>query len=131
MKRHLRYVRAVLAALALLSFSQIISAQEITGAVNGTVKDSNGAAIGGATVTISDADKQVVVRTVTTNEGGDFSAPNLLSGFYDISVEAPNFKDNDNYYSNLTDNFFTPNEFPPCNVNIKATEIMAKTEADQ
>ncbi|MGH6960463.1 MAG: sugar ABC transporter substrate-binding protein [Dongiaceae bacterium] len=46
-------------------------------------------------------------------------------------VEAPNFKDNDNYYSSLTDNFFTPNEFPPCNVNIKATEIMAKTEADQ
>src|SRR5689334_3075536 len=92
MKRHLRYVRAILAALALLSFSQIISAQEITGAMTGTVKDANGAGIAGATVTISDADKQVVVRTVTTNEGGDFSAPNLLSGFYDISVEAPNFK---------------------------------------
>jgi hypothetical protein len=92
MKRHLRYVRAILAALALLSFSQIISAQEITGALNGTVKDSNGAAIAGATVTISDADKQVAVRTVTSNESGEFFAPNLLSGFYDISVEAPNFK---------------------------------------
>jgi ribose transport system substrate-binding protein len=46
-------------------------------------------------------------------------------------VEAGQFKDGDNYYSDLTDNFFTPNEFPPCNVNIKATEIMAKTEADQ
>ena len=92
MKRHLRYVRAILAALALLSFSQIISAQEITGALNGTVKDSNGAAIAGATVTISDADKQVAVRTVTSNEAGEFSAPNLLSAFYDISVEAPNFK---------------------------------------
>src|ERR1051325_11395696 len=80
MKRHLRYVRA------------IISAQEITGALNGTVKDSNGAAIAGATVTISDADKQVAVRTVTSNESGEFFAPNLLSGFYDISVEAPNFK---------------------------------------
>jgi ribose transport system substrate-binding protein len=46
-------------------------------------------------------------------------------------VEAPNFKAGDNYYPDLTDNFFTPNEFPPCNVNIKATEIMAKSEADQ
>ena len=46
-------------------------------------------------------------------------------------VESPNFKAGDNYYPDLTDNFFTPNEFPPCNVNIKATEIMAKSEADQ
>jgi hypothetical protein len=92
MKRHLRYVRAILAALALLSFSQLVSAQEITGVINGTVKDPNGAAIAGATVTLSDADKQVVVRTVTTNDSGEFNAPNLLSAFYDISVEAPNFK---------------------------------------
>src|SRR5262249_12320904 len=92
MKRHLRYVHAILAALALLSFSLIISAQEITGVINGSVKDANGAGISGATVTITDADKQVVVRTVTTNEGGEFNAPTLLVGFYDISVEAPNFK---------------------------------------
>jgi ribose transport system substrate-binding protein len=46
-------------------------------------------------------------------------------------VEAGQFKDNENYYSSLTDNFFTPNEFPPCNVNIKGTDIMAKTEANQ
>src|SRR5215470_12902377 len=30
-------------------------------------------------------------------------------------VEAPNFKAGDNFYPDLTDNFFTPNEFPPCN----------------
>lgn len=46
-------------------------------------------------------------------------------------AEAGQFKDGDNYYSELTDNFFTPNEFPPCNVNIKGTDIMAKSEADQ
>ena len=92
MKRHLLYVRALFAALALLSFSHFAFAQEITGVINGTVKDSNGAAIAGATVTITDADKQVVVRTVTTNDGGEFNAPNLLVGFYDITVEAANFK---------------------------------------
>ena len=46
-------------------------------------------------------------------------------------VEHPDFKANVNYYPELTDNFFTPNEFPPCGVNITATEIMAKTEEDQ
>ena len=92
MKFHLRYVRAVLFAVALLAFAPVTPAQEITGVISGTVKDSNGAAVAGATVTLSDADKQVVVRTVTTNEAGEYTAPNLLVGFYDISVEAPNFK---------------------------------------
>jgi ribose transport system substrate-binding protein len=50
-----------------------------------------------------------------------------------ISVPIPGsdytqLKDNVNYWSNLTDNFFTTNEFPPCGVNITATEIMAKDE---
>lgn len=50
-----------------------------------------------------------------------------------ISVPIPQarydeMKDGANYWSNLTDNFFTVNEFKPCNVNITATEIMAKDE---
>jgi ribose transport system substrate-binding protein len=50
-----------------------------------------------------------------------------------ISIPIPvatheTLKDGVNYWSNLTDNFFTPNEFPPCGVNITATEIMAKDE---
>ena len=31
-----------------------------------------------------------------------------------------------NYWSNLDDNFFTPNEFPPCNVNFTAEQIMTQ-----
>jgi len=46
-------------------------------------------------------------------------------------VEHPDFKAGENYYPDLTDNFFTPNEFPPCGVNITAKEIMAKSEDDQ
>ena len=46
-------------------------------------------------------------------------------------AEQPNFKDGSNYYSNLSDNFFTPNEFPPCGVNLTSTEIMGKSEANQ
>lgn len=32
-----------------------------------------------------------------------------------------------NYWPDLTDNFFTVNEFPPCGVNIPAKDIMAKS----
>jgi ribose transport system substrate-binding protein len=41
-------------------------------------------------------------------------------------VDYTTLKDGTNYWSNLTDNFFTANEFPPCGVNISAPEIMAK-----
>ena len=49
-----------------------------------------------------------------------------------ISVPIPEadyttLKDGVNYWSNLSDNFFTPNEFPPCDVNITAVEIMGKS----
>jgi ribose transport system substrate-binding protein len=41
-------------------------------------------------------------------------------------VDYTTLKDGTNYWSNLTDNFFAANEFPPCGVNITAPEIMAK-----
>ena len=52
-----------------------------------------------------------------------------------ISVPIPvadytTLEDGKNFWSNLTDNFFTVNEFPPCDVNITAVEIMAKTSED-
>ncbi|HEY2898933.1 MAG TPA: sugar ABC transporter substrate-binding protein [Polyangia bacterium] len=52
-----------------------------------------------------------------------------------ISVPIPaaddtTLKDGDNYYSKLSDNFFTPNEFPPCGVNISGVKIMNESEAD-
>jgi ribose transport system substrate-binding protein len=46
-------------------------------------------------------------------------------------TEHPDFQAGVNYYPDLGDNFFTPNEFPPCGVNITATQIMGQTEADQ
>jgi hypothetical protein len=81
-----------IAAVLLLSLSAVAFAQEITGSISGTVKDSVGAAVGGATVTFTDSDKKAVVRTVNTNDDGEFSAPLLPVAFYDITVEAPNFK---------------------------------------
>ncbi len=43
-------------------------------------------------------------------------------------VDHPNFKADVNYFPNLSDNFFTSNDFPACAVNLKATDIMGKDE---
>ena len=46
-------------------------------------------------------------------------------------VETEDMKDGVNFWSELTDNFFAANEFPPCDINITAVEIMAQTKDDQ
>lgn len=81
-----------LTAALLLAFSAVVVAQEITGNIVGTVKDASGGVVTGATVTITDEDKGLVVRTITTGEGGEFSAPQLSVSNYTITVEAPGFK---------------------------------------
>ncbi|HEV2515943.1 MAG TPA: sugar ABC transporter substrate-binding protein [Devosia sp.] len=44
------------------------------------------------------------------------------------SVDYTALKDGENYWTDLPDNFFTVNEFPPCGVNISGPAIMAQTE---
>src|SRR5262252_4128215 len=68
------------------------SAQDITGAIVGLVRDAGGAAVAGATVTVTDADKGVVTRVATTNKQGAYSAPLILAGRYNLTVEARGFK---------------------------------------
>src|SRR4026209_2481041 len=86
--------RLFLAAIA-MCFASFVSlyAQETTGSIVGTVKDSNGAGVAGATVTaMIPSQDNIVVRTVTTNGEGVFSIPNAAVNVYSVSVEAPNFK---------------------------------------
>lgn len=92
MRHHFQLLRLLLAVLIIGTGSAVISAQEVTGSLNGTVKDATGGVVSGATVTISDSEKKVVLRTTTTNQDGQYSAPNLPTGLYDVTVEAPNFK---------------------------------------
>jgi hypothetical protein len=83
----------LLAFALILSLQIFASAQEVTGTLVGVVRDNAGAAIAGANVSIADSLKDnIVVRTVTTNENGEFSAPNLNVSVYSVTVEAPNFK---------------------------------------
>lgn len=73
--------------------NSFVMGQEITGTIVGTVRDSAGAVVPGATVTIADAEKgNLVVRTVTTNDEGEFTVPNLAVGLYQLTIESKNFK---------------------------------------
>lgn len=85
---------SILCALAFtLCFSGLVLGQEITGTIVGVVKDASGAVVPGATVTIKDPSKgDLVVRTATTNDNGEFTAPNLAISTYSVTVEAANFK---------------------------------------
>jgi hypothetical protein len=67
------------------------SAQSVYGSIFGTVSDSTGAAVAGATVTVKDEAKGTVV-TVTSNAAGDYSVPHLIPDVYDLKVTAKGFK---------------------------------------
>src|ERR1044072_4151996 len=92
MRHHTESVLVVLFVMALLVIGSTASAQEITGSLAGTVKDSNGGGVAGATGTLTDTAKKVVARSVTTNDNGEYSAPLLPVAMYELTVEAPNFK---------------------------------------
>src|SRR5437867_1491382 len=67
-------------------------AQSVTfGQFLGTVTDSSGAVVPGATVTIVNKETGVS-RTTTTNERGDYLADKLLPGVYELQVALPGFK---------------------------------------
>ncbi|MDX6383100.1 MAG: hypothetical protein QOK48_673 [Blastocatellia bacterium] len=92
MRHHLQFIRAVFTAVVLFSLAAVAAGQEVSGSISGKIKDANGAAVAGATVTITDSAKKIVARTVTTDDDGVFSAENLATSLFDITVEAPNFK---------------------------------------
>jgi hypothetical protein len=90
MKRQLNTIISLLTLLFALSGAAL--GQEVTGALTGTVKDANGAAVKAAAVTVTDSAKKLVVRTTQTDDDGAFTVSELHVGVYDVTVEAPNFK---------------------------------------
>jgi hypothetical protein len=67
-------------------------AQVITGEIDGTVRDSSGAMVPNATVTVTNTDENLVARTVKSNQQGEFTAPLLTIGGYSVTVAATGFK---------------------------------------
>jgi hypothetical protein len=69
-------------------------AQSTFGSIVGTVKDSSGAVIPGATVMLTNSGT-AAQRTVTTDQHGDYSLVNLNPGKYQITVSAAGFEKTD------------------------------------
>jgi hypothetical protein len=69
-----------------------VCAQEITGSIVGTVTDAKGGVVAGASITITNTDQQVVVRTLKTDDHGMYVAPLLQVGHYSITAELAGFR---------------------------------------
>jgi hypothetical protein len=65
--------------------------QNSTGRILGSVTDQSGAALSGAVVAIIDLARGTT-RTLTTDEAGEYAAPDLVPGAYKVRAEAKGFK---------------------------------------
>jgi hypothetical protein len=79
------------AAFLLLLSSAACVAQVATGNLRGTVIDSTGAVLPNSLVLIVNT-KTGLQRNVTSNERGDFNAPSLPVGIYDVTVQLTGFQ---------------------------------------
>lgn len=79
--------------VALLTmFSAMTHAQETTGSISGTVTDPSGAAIKGATVTLTNTDRGQDVRVLTTGPSGFYTGRSLPLGTYNVKITDAGFK---------------------------------------
>src|SRR5438093_11809623 len=61
------------------------AAQAVFGAITGTVTDSSGAVLPGATVSVTNI-RTNVTKTRATNEAGVYNATNLIPGIYRVDA---------------------------------------------
>jgi hypothetical protein len=80
-----------LACLVTLVPSAMFAQSAGTGTVAGTVTDSSGGAVVGATVTMSDITTSTA-RTATTNETGRYIFANVEPGTYNVTINATGFR---------------------------------------
>src|SRR5215469_9983979 len=91
MRQPSKAVRLLGIVLSLLFACMPGFAQSYTGRILGTITDKSGAAILGATVTITDVARGTN-RTLTTDEAGAYVAPNLVPGTYTVRAEGKGLK---------------------------------------
>lgn len=88
---NLPFARAFAIMVVVLSLSILAIAQGTTSRVVGVVNDTSGAAVAGATVTLTNELTNVSLTTVTNNSGG-YVFDLIQAGNYTVSVEKEGFK---------------------------------------
>jgi hypothetical protein len=87
-----RFCVAILSLCVVLSLSPLyLHAQSTYGSISGTVTDPSGAALGGATVTLTNVGTGEK-RTQNSGDNGGFTFVNLFQGNYRIDIEKQGFK---------------------------------------
>ena len=87
--RHkIKTILALLTAVLLLGGSAFGS---VTASMSGTVKDTTGAAVPGATVTAKNVETGIT-QTLSTNDQGYYSFPTLSLGHYELNVQQAGFR---------------------------------------
>src|SRR5437660_2246650 len=87
-----RYLRAVLLGIALGALTAApVAAQITTGTVAGSVKDDQGLAVPGATVTLISEARGTKMAPVVTNVTGDFVVPNVTADTYTVEIAMTGF----------------------------------------
>ncbi|MFY9661319.1 MAG: carboxypeptidase-like regulatory domain-containing protein, partial [Terriglobales bacterium] len=90
----LQAVRALFLSIVpalVLALAAPLSAQKDAGAIVGLVRDSTGAVVADAKVTVTDVDRGVQL-TLSTNRQGEYVASPLRIGHYSVTVEKDGFK---------------------------------------
>ena len=83
-------LQTLIILLVTISSASVVRAQVAGATLSGTITDPSGAAIIGATVSITNK-ATGVIRQAATDSTGFYSAPNLLPGEYEVTVAASGF----------------------------------------
>src|ERR1700760_3250663 len=81
---------AFLLAVSLVFLGYPAHAQFDVGDLVGTIHDQSGAAVPGATITVTN-NATNIVSSATSNRNGDYEVPSLHAGVYTISAKAANY----------------------------------------
>ena len=84
-------VAIALSALFIAAPGYDAAAQAVYGSIGGIVKDSTGAVVPGATVTVTSIERKTV-DTAVSNESGFYVKDRLLPGTYEVKAELSGFK---------------------------------------
>ena len=87
----LRWLACGLAALVCVAANPpSASAQAARGSILGNVADASGAAVPGATITITET-RTSLAQNAVSNESGNYTFPNVPNGRYKVEAELAGF----------------------------------------
>src|SRR5688572_18711881 len=85
-----RVLSSLVLAIVLGAVAWPVNAQDTVGTIAGSVLDSNGGPLPGATVTVTSA-RTKDVRSTVTDAAGTYTVPGLAAGTYQVEVQLQGF----------------------------------------